>query len=105
MNVNLSDGTIITYEITDIRKIDFSNITSLEDAQKISHIIKTFKVMQNYPNPFNPTTTIEYEIPIGGNVQILIFDINGRLIKTIENSHKLAGIHEVIWDGQNESIR
>lgn len=102
LNVNLKSGTRVTYVVADITRIDFSDITRLEEAQKLSQMIKSFKVLQNYPNPFNLSTTIEYQIPKAGNVQILIFDINDRLVKTIENQNHTAGSYNVMWDGQNE---
>ena len=83
LNVNLRDGTNVKYYIKDIKKIDFSNITSLNDSKKIKKIVNSFKLMQNFPNPFNPSTKIQYEIPRTGNVIISIYDISGRLIKNI----------------------
>lgn len=103
LNVNLKSGTKVIYDVAEISKIDFSNIVTSQDAQKVAQIIKSFKVMQNYPNPFNPSTTIQYEIPRAGKVEVQIFDINGRLVRTIENQNKSAGAYHVEWNGQNES--
>lgn len=50
-----------------------------------------FTVNQNYPNPFNPSTNIEYQIAKQGNVEIGIYDINGRLVKTLLNTTQHAG--------------
>ena len=102
LNVNLRDGAKVQYAIDDIKKIDFSGITSIEGAQKIEHIIKSFKLLQNYPNPFNPSTTIEYEIPKSGNVEISIYDLNGRKIKTLLNKYQQQGSFKVKWDGNNK---
>jgi len=60
-----------------------------------------FNVYQNYPNPFNPVTKIKYELPVNGNVSIKIFDINGRLIKTLLNENKNAGRYEIEFNGGN----
>lgn len=102
LNVNLKDGTKVTYQVSDISKIDFSDITSLEDAKQLAYLAKSFKLLQNYPNPFNPKTTIQYEIPNAGKVEVQIFDITGRLIKTIVSNNQQAGIHKTIWNGENE---
>ena len=59
-----------------------------------------------YPNPFNPTTTIEYNVEIAGNVNIAIFDITGREVKTLINEYvspKIGGNYSVVWDGTNNS--
>ncbi|HQF42810.1 MAG TPA: hypothetical protein PK073_07830, partial [Ignavibacteriaceae bacterium] len=54
-----------------------------------------YSLEQNYPNPFNPTTTIRYDLPKDGLVQLEIFDIIGRKITTLVNSHQSAGRYEV----------
>lgn len=103
MNVNLSDGTIITYDITEILKIDFNipdDVTSLTESQ---NILTTFKLIQNYPNPFNPSTTIQYELPNNGKVKVSIFDLKGRLVKTLLEQSQQIGVHKIIWDGKNKS--
>ena len=61
-----------------------------------------FQLNQNYPNPFNPFTTIEYQIPRSGKVQLKIYDITGRLIKNIERYHDSAGNYSLRWDGTND---
>lgn len=61
---------------------------------------------QNVPNPFNPQTTIAFEIPIRGAVTLQIFDMSGRLVKSLitAESHT-PGRHEVVWSGRDESGR
>ena len=55
-----------------------------------------------YPNPFNPLTRIDYNI---GNtdieVDLKIFDISGRLIRTLVSEVLLAGQHSSYWDGKD----
>jgi hypothetical protein len=60
-----------------------------------------FELYQNYPNPFNPSTTIEYEIPHSGYVEVNIFDIRGRLIRSLDKSQQQVGIHRIVWDGRD----
>lgn len=101
LNIKLADGSTIQYSIDDINKITFDNITNIDDARKIGSVLIKFKLLQNYPNPFNPTTSIEYEIPTKGMVEIKIFNINGRLIKTINQEHEKPGSYITKWDGKN----
>lgn len=102
INVKLKDGTKVTYEIKNINKIDFNNVTSLKDMQKLQNIVKSFKLMQNYPNPFNPSTTIQYEIPEKSNVEVTIYDLTGRVVNKLVNQFQQAGLHSVIWNGNNQ---
>ncbi|CUU09373.1 FlgD Ig-like domain-containing protein, partial [Candidatus Kryptonium thompsonii] len=62
-----------------------------------------FKLEQNYPNPFNPITTIKFTIPKETRVQILVFDITGRLVKTLLDKTLPAGEHLITWDGTDEN--
>ena len=59
-----------------------------------------FRLYQNYPNPFNPVTTIQYNLPVTGNVQLTVYDISGREITTLVNGQLEAGSHSVKWDGR-----
>jgi len=61
-----------------------------------------FELYQNYPNPFNPTTTINYSIPDNSNVIVQIFDIQGKLIKTLINEYQFKGYQKVVWNAKNE---
>jgi len=103
MKINLSNGTVVSYLIQDINKITFDGVTSADDIKNIQQIVKSFKLYQNYPNPFNPSTTIKYEIPEAGNVEVSIFDLNGGLLKTITNNNEQEGIHTINWNGTNSS--
>lgn len=61
-----------------------------------------FRLYQNYPNPFNPITSIKYEIPVGGSVSVIIYDITGRVVNTLINSeYRERGIQNVSFDGTN----
>jgi hypothetical protein len=60
-----------------------------------------FSLHQNYPNPFNPSTTIEYALPKGGLVRIVVADVLGREVKEIVNTVQAAGYHSVVFDAAN----
>ncbi len=57
----------------------------------------------NYPNPFNSEAIISYQIKETGNIQIVIYDLSGRHIKTILNSIQNPGSYNVAWNATNES--
>jgi len=58
---------------------------------------------QNFPNPFNPSTTFEFSIPNESKVELAIYNIKGQIIKTIVNNEFIAGIHSIIWNGDDEN--
>lgn len=60
---------------------------------------------QNYPNPFNGGTTLEYGVPEGGHVRISIYDIRGRLVGTLVDENRDAGIHHADWFGTDDRGR
>lgn len=53
--------------------------------------VYSFALNQNYPNPFNPSTVISYQLPVGGDVTLKIYDILGREIATLVDEYKPAG--------------
>jgi len=62
-----------------------------------------FSLYQNYPNPFNPGTTISFTQSKMSQVNIKIFDVTGRLIKTIVRGREFSrGSHSVYWNGTNQ---
>lgn len=74
-----------------------------ENVELSSNGVLEFKLNENYPNPFNPATKISFEIPEAGHVKLSVFDITGRLIKTIVNEFRNAGTYESTFDGSNLS--
>jgi photosystem II stability/assembly factor-like uncharacterized protein len=62
-----------------------------------------FSLEQNYPNPFNPFTIIRYVLDEPAQVHLSVYDLRGRLIRTLENRHKGGGGYEVIWNGDDEA--
>ena len=62
-----------------------------------------FSLSQNFPNPFNPFTTIRYGLEGSAETSLLIYDLRGRLVRTLEIGLKTAGWYEVRWDGLNDA--
>ena len=58
-------------------------------------------LQQNYPNPFNPITTLRYDIPQDINVNITIYDMMGRQVKTLINGFRTSGYRSVQWNATN----
>ena len=55
------------------------------------------------PNPFNPATTIEFMLAVPGNASLRVYDVSGRLIRSLVDGRLPAGMHEVMWNGRDEN--
>jgi hypothetical protein len=82
--------------------------TGISDHPSTGELLPTsFSMSQNYPNPFNPSTTISFDIP--GNVgsknhlNLSIYDIRGRLVRTLLSSALEPGHYKVTWNGKDEN--
>jgi hypothetical protein len=58
-----------------------------------------YTVLECYPNPFNNTTRIRYDLPQPGRVELTLYDLQGRLVKTLFDESVGAGRHEVRAEG------
>jgi len=57
------------------------------------------------PNPFNPSTKLSFEMAAAGHAGLKVYDTAGRLVATLVNERRDAGLHEVIWDGRDHAGR
>jgi hypothetical protein len=64
------------------------------DVKEEKQNLFNFQLYQNYPNPFNPTTTIKFDLPNDGIVELEVFDILGRKISTLVSEFRIAGSYE-----------
>jgi len=64
-----------------------------------------YSLAQNFPNPFNPYTTIKFAMREKGHVSIKVYDLSGRLVRTIVDEELDAGHYSIKWDGRNDRGR
>ena len=79
---------------------DTSNCVQMKNLNVETVPIK-YALSQNYPNPFNPITSLQYDLPNNGLVNITIYDMMGRIVKTLVNSSQTAGYKSTQWDATN----
>ncbi|MCD4690493.1 T9SS type A sorting domain-containing protein [bacterium] len=61
---------------------------------------------QNTPNPFNPVTNINFTVPANaGAVELRVYNVNGRLVRTLVDGEIEAGPHTVVWNGRDSAGR
>ncbi len=58
-----------------------------------------------YPNPFNPRTTIEYELAEDGPIELVIYDVGGRIVRVMESCSRSAGRYQATWNGLDNTAR
>ncbi|MBC8190942.1 MAG: T9SS type A sorting domain-containing protein [FCB group bacterium] len=86
INGNESDGSeIVSLPITSVHE-------AMEPAK--------FSLNKNFPNPFNPSTTIRYGLREESHVSLVIYDVRGQVIQTLESGHQPAGWYDVTWSGE-----
>ena len=82
-----------------IRVIRFGGLSAIEAKQ--AEIPSHIALHQNYPNPFNPTTTISLTLPGQTHVNLSIFDVRGKIVKTLIDEIVAEGSKEIHWDGKD----
>jgi hypothetical protein len=89
-------------------KVDLRDLNNKKDVIEGSqnptetpYIPKASALLQNHPNPFNPVTMITYDVAKAGNVRIDIYDVSGRLVRTLVNNHRDPGRYHAEWNGRN----
>lgn len=88
----------------------FNTPTSVDIENDKGELANDFYLSQNYPNPFNPVTTISFTIPNVGDenfrpiqTKLIVYDILGRVVKTLVNEIKSPGTYEVKFDASGLS--
>ena len=89
-------------EIQDYLRRDFGAFLSVETRQ----VPETTALLPNYPNPFNPETWIPYQLAKPAEVSLTIYDIHGRVVRTLDVGHQRAETYQgrsraAYWDGKN----
>ena len=87
---------------------DFFRISeSLDSPSRVGSMNESiptgFYLDQNYPNPFNPTTEIRYDVAQISYVQIAVYDITGRHVRTLVNEQSTPGQHTVAFDASDQA--
>jgi predicted outer membrane repeat protein len=73
------------------------------DGESEGVVINTphvFKLNAPSPNPFNPTTTLSFSIPEAGQVQLKVYNLQGRQVATLVDGFRSEGVHEITFDGR-----
>lgn len=85
--------------IYEVRATNFAGFTAYQTFE-VAVAPNRFELSQNYPNPFNPTTTIDYVITNNSTVSLRVFDVTGRLVRTLVDSEQPRGLYQIEFNGR-----
>ena len=81
----------------------YTNALLVVDDWGHGGVPEVYALQQNFPNPFNPVTQIRYQLPEVSLVTIQIYDIMGRVVRTLVNSEtQITGYRQVTWNALND---
>jgi hypothetical protein len=78
-------------------------VTNIDEPGNSTRTPSTYSLSQNYPNPFNPNTTIEFQVPVAGEVSLKVYNLLGEEVATLVNSTIPVGSHSIEWNASNLS--
>ena len=85
-----------------LKQIDFDGQVAYSPVVQVDvEIPSQASLWPNYPNPFNPSTQIRYEIPVSGEVKLVVFDATGKEVQVLVDGFKEAGRYETTFDALN----
>lgn len=86
------DGMMLNFRVSGLTDVKSSN----------PEVPAGFRLYQNHPNPFNPSTMVSFEVPTASDVELEVFDVQGRRVATLLHEAVSAGRHAVQFSGVNE---
>ena len=75
------------------------------DAPGVAPVVSRSVLRANVPNPFNPLTNVRFALAERGPVTVRVFDLKGRLVRTLVDEVRDAGEHQIQWNGTDDSGR
>jgi len=107
VDTEVKPGNIYSYRLTDVDEsgtetTHYENIVNIEYENE-DEILYSFKISSIYPNPFNPSTVIKFNIPEKQNININVYNMQGKLISKLYSGTKNAGVHHITWNASSYS--
>ena len=104
--INNNETGSLNYELAQ-EELNSISANNFELPKQISDL-KTdipddYKLLGNYPNPFNPSTTIKYALPKNSDVELRIYDIMGKEVKSFILNSQSTGYQNIVWNGKNNN--
>jgi hypothetical protein len=118
---DLAPGDSITLGFAFVAGVDLADLQANSDAAQTFYdglttdvgdddgVVATpraLRLAQNTPNPFNPSTRIAFDMPHAAHVNLRVFTVDGRLVRTLLDETRPAGADQaIVWDGRDDEGR
>ena len=86
-----------------VHYLTLARVTSGELTVASETLPTDFALHQSYPNPFNPQVTIQFDLPVSCDVDLAIYDVLGRRVRTLVAGLQPAGSRTITWDGKDQN--
>ena len=106
------DAATIAAWIAQARLEDDGSLAFKQSIENLENLLASLipeetALLANYPNPFNPETWIPYQLAEPADVTLMIYDMNGQLVRRLAMGHQAAGMYRsrsraAYWDGRNQ---
>lgn len=91
--------------LSEVEAADYWGNVMTVSLARPAHVPKSFALFQNVPNPFNATTRIDFNLPVAGDVTLIVYDVLGRKVATLVDDRLEAGAHHIEWEARDDSGR
>lgn len=75
----------------------------IEDYAPVAGVPAATRLAGVQPNPFNPSTTVRFELARTAHARVGVYDLSGRLVRTLVDESRPAGAQTVVWDGRDDA--
>ncbi len=100
---NLPRNNILWYKVEALSLDGSSSFFGPIDVDMTALWPDRFNLERNYPNPFNGSTVINYSLAETGRVRLRIYDLRGRIVRTLIDEMSQAGNYQAVWDGRDQA--
>jgi len=98
-----SNGEWLAYSQDTFTYLGFHEFDPTVSVTPAAVVDFPFELLPNYPNPFNPSTNICFVLRQRCQLKITIYDLQGRLVKTLTNRWMEPGFHQIPWKGKDKN--
>jgi hypothetical protein len=95
-----------SYPLGTIQRLDFSSLlTAVQNPEVAAALPRILNLFPNQPNPLSSETKIAFRLPEAGHVELKVYEVSGRLVRTLLNGDQEPGLHSAVWNGLDDAGR